>query len=92
MRSSVFYRSHGIPLKSWFALFIIVILTVLNMRGAKETVLPLVPIFIVFVVTHIFAILYAIATHWGSLPDVFTATVTDIQKSRAELGLTGMCL
>jgi hypothetical protein len=42
------------------------------------------------VVTHIFAILYAITTHWGSLPDVFTATVTDIQKSRAELGITGM--
>ena len=78
------------PFKIWFALLIIVILTVLNMRGAKETVLPLVPIFIVFVVTHIFAILYAIATHWGSLPDVFTATVSDIQKSRAELGITGM--
>ena len=78
------------PYKIWLALFTIVILTVLNMRGAKESVLPLVPIFITFVITHVFAILYAIGTHWGSLPDVFTATVSDIQKSRAELGLTGM--
>jgi len=78
------------PFKIWFALLTVMLLSVLNLRGVKESVLPLVPIFLTFVVTHVFAILYAIATHWGSLPDVFNATISDIQSSRRELGLAGM--
>ncbi len=78
------------PFKIWFALLSVTLLTILNLRGVKESVLPLVPIFLTFVATHVFAILYAIATHWGSLPDVFNATVADIQSSRTELGLAGM--
>ena len=32
----------------------------MNMRGVKESVLPLVPIFLTFVVTHAFIIVYAV--------------------------------
>ncbi len=78
------------PYKIWFALLAVMILTVINMRGVKESILPLVPIFLTFVATHVFAIIYAITTHAKSLPDVFTATVADISNSRAELGLFGM--
>jgi hypothetical protein len=78
------------PYKIWFALMIVMILTVLNLRGVKESVLPLMPIFLTFVATHVFAILYAIVTHWMTLPDVYQATVTDISNSRAELGIFGM--
>src|ERR1700761_8276539 len=39
------------------------LLTLLNLRGAKEAVLPWVPIFIVFVITHAFAIVYCLFTH-----------------------------
>jgi hypothetical protein len=39
-----------------FALFGVLLLTVMNMRGVKESVLPLVPIFLTIVVTHAFII------------------------------------
>jgi len=78
------------PLKIWFSLTVVVLLTILNMRGAKESVLPLVPIFLIFVFTHVFAILYAIVTNWSIMPDFYQATVSDIAQSRQELGLAGM--
>ena len=73
-----------------FALVVIVLITVLNLRGVKESVLPLVPIFIIFVITHVFAILYTLFTHWLNLSEVASATVVEIQRSRTELGLAGM--
>ena len=45
-------------------------LTLLNLRGAKEAVLPWVPIFITFVLTHAFVIGYTFFTHLSSLPEV----------------------
>ena len=45
-----------------FALFGLVVLLILNLRGLKEAVVPLVPIFLTFVVLHAFAIIYTIFT------------------------------
>jgi len=42
-----------------FAIFILLVLMLLNMRGVKESILFLMPIFITFVLTHIFIIIYA---------------------------------
>jgi amino acid transporter len=80
------------PYKVWFAVVIIIVLMILNLRGVKETVLPLVPIFVTFLVTHVFAILYALITHWLNITEVASATAADIQRSSAELGLAGMLL
>jgi amino acid transporter len=68
----------------------VVILIVLNLRGVKESVIPLVPIFIVFIATHVFAILYAIISHANNIPGVVEATVLDIQKTQTEVGFLGM--
>lgn len=76
--------------KTVFALAVIIVITVLNLRGVKESVLPLVPIFLIFVITHVFAVLYTLFTHWLNLAEVASATAVDIQRSRAELGLAGM--
>jgi amino acid transporter len=68
------------------------ILTLLNLRGAKEAVLPWVPIFIVFVLTHAFVIAYALGTHLSNLPEVWQGTAADISASRQQLGWLGMAL
>jgi|WetSurMetagenome_2_1015567.scaffolds.fasta_scaffold11921_2 amino acid transporter len=68
----------------------VIILTWLNMRGVKESVVPLVPIFLCFIFTHAFAIIYGIITHLGSIPEVAQATVTDIRSTSSELGIFGM--
>ena len=40
-----------------FAIFCILILILINLRGAKESVFSLMPIFIIFIATHAFAII-----------------------------------
>src|SRR5665647_3328905 len=47
-----------------FSLGIVVFLTLLNLRGAKESVVLWVPVFFVFVLTYTFAIIYAISAHF----------------------------
>jgi amino acid transporter len=72
------------------AVFGVILLIWLNLRGVKESVAPLVPIFIIFLVTHAFSIIYSIITQAGSMPELASATVADIQSSHAELGTLGM--
>lgn len=80
------------PWKTAVAVAGVLILTVLNMRGIKESVLPLVPIFVVFVVTHAFSIVYAFAAHAASLPLVARETAAEVQRASAEIGLIGMAV
>jgi amino acid transporter len=68
------------------------VLTLLNLRGAKEAVLPWVPIFIAFVLTHAFVIGYGLCTHLAAFPEVWHRTANDISVSHHELGWLGMAL
>src|ERR1039458_7474785 len=68
------------------------LLTLLNLRGAKEAVLPWVPIFIMFVLTHAFVIAYGLGTHLAVFPEVWQRTSVDISVSHHELGWLGMAL
>ncbi len=67
-------------------------LTLLNLRGAKEAVLPWVPIFITFVLTHAFVIAYALWTHLADLPAVWQHASADLSASRQSLGWLGMAM
>ena len=78
------------PFRIYFAVFGVILLTFLNMRGVKESVVPLVPIFMIFVVTHLFVILYALITHWANFQGISALAVQDIHSARLELGMSGM--
>ncbi len=65
-------------------------LTLLNLRGVRESVMLFVPIFFVFVGTHAFAILYALATHASGLGAVATATVHEVHTVSSQLGWFGL--
>jgi amino acid transporter len=67
----------------------ILLLTLLNLRGVKESIGPMVPIFLVFVFTHAFGILWALGTHAGQAPQLAADTLKDLSQSRTELGLFG---
>lgn len=67
----------------------LLVLVVLNLRGAKETVLPLVPIFFAFLATHVGAILYALVAHAGDLPRLASSTSADVSSASAEFGTAG---
>jgi len=81
-----------LPYKLTFAMAGLVLLIWLNLRGVKESVVPLVPIFLTFIVTHIFAILYVLYVHAADLTTLIETTRMDIRQSNAELGLLGTVL
>lgn len=66
------------------------LLTLLNLRGVKESVTPLIPIFLLFIFTHIFAILYALATHLPQIQVIAQGSVTDMKDSVSSLGWWGL--
>lgn len=68
------------------------VLTLLNLRGAKEAVLPWVPIFLAFVLTHLFVISYALFTNWANFPGVWHGLTADMSASHHDLGWLGMAL
>ena len=75
--------------KVFFAVFILIVLTVLNLRGVKESVAFLTPIFVIFVLTHIFLIVYAFSTHAPELKTVAVQTTTEFHSTVSQLGIFG---
>jgi amino acid transporter len=65
-------------------------LTVINLRGVKESVLIWVPIFSVFVLTHAFAIIYAMATHGAGMAAIGSGTVHEVHAVSASVGWFGL--
>jgi hypothetical protein len=66
------------------------LLLILNLRGVKESVVILMPIFVIFIVLHLFGITYAIGSHLLNFSSVVQATVADVRITHSELGLAGM--
>ncbi len=87
-----FLPAHWLPYKVAFAFFGVLVLIAMNMRGVKESVLPLVPIFLTFVLTHAFIIGYAVVTNLGNFGTVVASTRADVVQTQAELGFAGMFL
>ncbi len=77
-------------LKIWLALGGVLLLIAMNMRGVKESIGPLVPIFLVFIATHLFAILWAIVSHVGDVGTMVSNTASDVRSATGELGFFGM--
>ena len=78
------------PLKIVFAVAGVLGLTVLNLRGVKESIAPLVPIFLLFLVTHVFAILYAISAHLPEMGSVVGSTVRETGAAATQMGAFGV--
>ncbi len=71
---------------------LIVGLTLLNARGVRETVIPLAPVFLLFVVTHAIVILGGILGHAGELPATASRVAEGFQRGAGTLGVTGLLL
>lgn len=64
-------------------------LTLINLRGVRESVLLWTPVFFAFVATHAIAILIAIGIHLLDLGPVAARTSADLGRACGELGLLG---
>ncbi|NTV02015.1 MAG: APC family permease [Chlorobiaceae bacterium] len=79
-----------LPYKLWFGIVGVVILLILNLRGIKEAVMPLVPVFLLFVFTHLAAIIYAVGTHLMNAGTVYHETAAELDRSFSTLGMFGV--
>ena len=65
------------PFKLYVELLLAVLLIFLNLRGAKESIKILLPIFLGFVATHFALIIYGIASHASGLPALIPDTLSE---------------
>ena len=82
-----------VELQVWklkFSLGIVVFLILVNLRGARESVLLWVPVFSLFVLTYTFAILWAVIAHGNEIPNIAHGVIADVRADHAEVGWLGL--
>ena len=65
-------------------------LTALNLRGVRESVLTLLPVFLLFLVTHAILIGAGVLLHAGQLPATATAVAGGLREGVASVGVVGL--
>ena len=65
----------------------LVFLVIMNLRGVKETVVAVAPIFLLFVLTHLGLIGSAMFIHWDQVPAVAAGVPVGLQQDVGSLGL-----
>jgi len=71
---------------------IVALLTTFNIRGVKESVSVLLPIFIAFMITHVGLILYGLFSKTTVIPSLMGDTLMDTQAAVTELGTMGVVI
>jgi len=87
-----FFPASYQPFKTPFEILAILFLVVINLRGVKESVTMLAPIFIVFILTHILLIGYGVLKHIPEIGAVAGNVRSSFQGGLTTLGLGGMAL
>jgi len=68
------------------AIFFVALLALLNLRGMKESIKFLMPIFLGFIITHFFLIVYGIAAHHYGLSYLVPKAVNETSEMKDSLG------
>lgn len=82
-----FLPFHLHNLKLPFELFVIVFLIILNIRGIKESVTFLAPIFAIFIVSHALLIGYGIFSHVMDFPVIYSNLKSHFYQDLSSIGL-----
>jgi amino acid transporter len=77
------------PYKLPVEVILVALLMMLNLRGMKEVIKVLLPIFLGFVITHAILILYGVLEHAARLPELVPQTVSETRVLANELGWAG---
>jgi amino acid transporter len=87
-----FLPAHWLGAKLATEVVLLVMLTAINIRGVRESVLALLPVFLLFVVTHALLIGLGIAGHLPQLASTTAQVGTDVHRGISALGATGLVL
>jgi amino acid transporter len=79
-------HSYKVPV----GILLIIFLIILNLRGVKESVIALAPIFLMFIIFHILLLGVGIGTHLPQVPVVASAIQNDFQTDLTVIGFFGI--
>ncbi len=82
----------GLPIKLHVELFAVVLLVMLNLRGVKESVRILMPIFVVFLITHAIIIVAGIGLNLGHTAAVVHEVRTGLSNDLHSIGKGALAL
>ena len=69
---------------------LIALLLMLNLRGMKEVIAVLLPVFLGFIATHAFLIVYGILAHAGEFARILPATFAETHSMSLDVGWAGV--
>ena len=73
-----------------FAVFLVLLLILLNLRGVKESVMVLAPIFLLFIATHAILLGYGIFSHTSGFGAVSSGIQVNLSSDLSAIGLIGI--
>jgi len=80
------------PAKFWVCMLVVVVLVGMNLRGVKESILTLLPIFLAFVVMHVWLITYALIDRASELPMVMHQAIAQVHRESGSLGFFALVI
>src|SRR5262249_1640501 len=79
-----------LPFKFWATIVVVAVMILMDLRGVKESILTLLPIFVAFVVTHSILVVYAVTSFAHEIPVVLHTAVTQTRSGIDTLGTLGL--
>jgi len=87
-----FLPHHWLPFKLMSEFVIIVLLTGMNVRGVKESIMILTPIFAGFIISHVALLFAGIVPHAPAIATLTSDTLRDTHVAVGELGVVGVAI
>ena len=81
-----------LPYKFWLAIAVVLVMVAMNLRGVKESVIALLPIFIAFVLLHSLMVGYAFLSRASELPIITHDAVQQARQGFNVLGVVGLAI
>lgn len=78
--------------KMIFAAALIILMIIMNMRGVKESITGLTPIFLTFIFTHAFMLGYGLISQIGNFGNVTNQINTGLQNDLSSIGFFGILM
>src|SRR5882757_1403892 len=87
-----FLPTNWLWLKFWLSLVVVVLMVGMNLRGVKESVLSLLPIFLAFVVMHAWLVGYALLIRSPELPTITRDAINQVHTGISTVGALGLAI
>ena len=87
-----FLPTNWLWLKFWLCLVVVVLMVGMNLRGVKESVLSLLPIFLAFVVMHAWLVGYALLVRSPELPTITRDAINQVHTGISTIGVLGLAI